>query len=228
MKRLLPFLLVFWLSLASAAPPADIQMDITMEKITGLIKEGKEADALPYFAQLEALNKPLPEAFYFYYIRSLEKAGRSKEALERTTAYFGRYAKKGQYYKEIVAAAGRLSIVVEKQDQATKEAYDKAMATYAQDLARYEKVVQECPRKFHDLVASTRRDFANAEQACNPPNPACSCEHERRWGVNSCNKQKALRTYDRLAEKLDELSASSAYEYCSGRYTAPRKPVAPA
>src|SRR5690606_7758423 len=158
MKRLLPFLLVFWLSVAPAAPPADIQMDITMEKITSLIKEGREADALPYFAQLEGMNKPLPEAFHFYFIRSLEKAGRSKEALARTHAYFERYGKKGQYYKDIVAAAGRLSIVVEKQDQASKEAYDKAMATYTRDLASYEKAVQECPQRFDDLLASTRRD----------------------------------------------------------------------
>lgn len=227
MKRLLPLLLVFWISVASAAPPADIQMDITMEKITGLIKEGRDADALPYFAQVEALNTPLPEAFYVYYIRSLEKAGRSKEALQRTTAYFDRYARKGQYYKEIVAAASRLSIVVENQDQATKEAHDKAMATYTESLARYEKSVQECPQMFQGLVTRTRREFANAERACNPPNAACSCEHERRWGTNNCNKRNALRTYDRLAERLDELSASSAYEYCSGRYTAPRKPVAP-
>lgn len=227
MKHLFALLLALWLSQATASTPPEIQIDITMEKITSLIKAGREGEALPYFAELEAMNRPLPEAFHYYYIRSLEKAGRAKEGLQRTHAYFGRYAKKGQYYKDVVAAAGRLSIVVEKEEQARKEAYDKAMAEYTSDLTRYQERVAACPKKFDNDLYTARRDLDRARDVCNPPNPSCSCEHERRWKINSCGKARALREYDRLTDLVDTMSSTTPSEYCSGRFKEPKKPVAP-
>ena len=64
------FFLCMNIATSALAEPFDkqVQVDILMAKITSLIQAQKEVDALPYFAQLEAMDTPKPESFHYYYL----------------------------------------------------------------------------------------------------------------------------------------------------------------
>ncbi len=89
-----------------------VQIDLLMSKITSLIEAKQEAKALPYFSQLEAIETPLPESFYYFYIDALDKSGDSKKALSRSEIYLNAYGKKGKYYSSVLTIYARLSIQV--------------------------------------------------------------------------------------------------------------------
>lgn len=134
MKLLIGILFCLCMSIetGAVAAPLDksVQVDVVMSKITTLLQANKEAEALPYFQQLEAMDTPLPESFYFYYIDALDKSGDANSALSRAEAYLSRYGKKGKYYGKVVAIMSRLSI------QADKEAKEKAALEDFKSLTR--------------------------------------------------------------------------------------------
>lgn len=92
----------------------EVQVDILMGKITSLLQANKEADALPYFAELETMGTQLPESFYFYYIEALQKSGSKEKTLSRAEDYLNRYGKAGKYYGKVIPIVSSLSIEVEK------------------------------------------------------------------------------------------------------------------
>ena len=72
----------------AASLPKDIEVDITMKKITSLIEAENYIEALPYFEQLEAMNISLPEGFYYFQIKSLDKTTDTKKTLTQAESYF--------------------------------------------------------------------------------------------------------------------------------------------
>lgn len=80
--------------------------DIVMSKITNAIKEERYKDALPHFAYLEKRNDDLPESFYFYQIKSLSKAGRQSEAMDKAKNYLKSYGAESKYYSEVIEILG--------------------------------------------------------------------------------------------------------------------------
>ena len=242
MKRLIPLLMALVIGQAMASQRApEIEIDITMERITSLLADGREREALPHFARLEAMQPKLPEAFDFYYVRSLERAGQHREALKRANAYFASYGRKGKYYKEVVPIAGRATAEVEKQDQQRLAAYEQAMVSYNQamgahnqamagyqrELAEYESTMRQCPSRHADAIRSARTDVARSEAACNPPNHTYSCDYHRRHGFSNGKGGQNLRTLERRERKLYQLESMAPSEYCAAEYQAPKKPVAP-
>lgn len=239
MKRLLPLLFAWcfglWVGAVPASGlPADVQADITLEKIVSLIKEGRDAEALPYFEQLDGMKRSLPETFQLYYIRALEKAGRTKDGLARASLYFERHGREGKHYKDVVAIASRLSMDQEKRDAAKQAAQAKAMdeyrhalASYQDAMKTYEDDVRRCPSRFWDKLRSAMNRVERATAACNPPNRACSCEYERERGLNNCGKREALKEFDSSTEDLAELESGGERGYCEDRYTKPTPPVKP-
>ncbi len=131
-------------------PPAalglekDIEVDILTTRITGLLKEGKNADALPLFEKLEGMNVKLPESFDFYYIDTLDKAGNAAKAVERSEAYLKKYGKKGKYYAQVIEIVGRRSVDAEKERKAAEV---KARADQA---AAEAKARSDQARQFRD------------------------------------------------------------------------------
>ena len=87
-----------------------VQADILTGKITTLIKAGKQADALPYFEQLEALDVPHPESFYFFYVDALDKAEKVKATVERGNQFLEKYGRNSKYYADVIAIVSRRSI----------------------------------------------------------------------------------------------------------------------
>lgn len=94
------------------AAPLDksVQVDIAMSKITTLLQANKEKEALPYFEELESLDTPLPESFYFYYIDALDKSWNGEAVLSRAEVYLRKYGKKGKYYGKVISIVSRWSI----------------------------------------------------------------------------------------------------------------------
>ena len=110
------------LSTAQAASlPKDIEVDIVMKKITSLIEAEKYTEALPYFEQLEAMNISLPEGFYYFQIKSLDKTTDTKKTLTQAESYFTDYGKDGKYYSAVVEIYSRVSMRNAKEEEVVNE-----------------------------------------------------------------------------------------------------------
>lgn len=79
-----------------------IALDVMMKKITSSMEAGAPEKALPEFARIEKLGRPLPESFYYYYAEACSKAGREAEAKERARHYLNTYGRGGKYYAKAV------------------------------------------------------------------------------------------------------------------------------
>lgn len=126
---------------ASHALEKDIEVDILVTRITGLMKEGKNVEALTLFEKLEGMNVKVPESFDFYYIDTLDKAGKASKALERSEIYLKKYGKKGKYYGQVIEIVGRRSAEVEKERKAA-DAKSKADQAAAEAKARADQAKQ--------------------------------------------------------------------------------------
>lgn len=73
-----------------------------MSKITTALKEGNYAEALPHFSQLEKLGTNLPDAFYYYYIDTLDKTGMWEKEYVYAESYLKERGKKNKFYNKIV------------------------------------------------------------------------------------------------------------------------------
>lgn len=82
--------------------------DLLMAKITAATKANEPDKALPHFARLEKLGVTLPESFYYYYIESLEGAGKRGEARARVNDYLKKYGRQGKYYAQVIEMMSRL------------------------------------------------------------------------------------------------------------------------
>ncbi len=143
----------------------DIEVDILTTRITGLLKDGKTAEALPLFEKLEGMNVKLPESFDFYYIDTLDKAGNAAKAVERSEAYLKKYGKKAKYYGQVIEIVSRLRDAVEKKRQA-------------------EEAAAENKRKAEEAAAERRR-AAEAEQT----------ERERWRAADSAGSEASYAAY---------------------------------
>lgn len=134
-KTLLLLFVLLTVGVHAQALDKEVQIDILTNKITTLVKAGNNAEALPYFEQLEGMQATLPEAFDVMYIDVLDKAGKAEKALERGEAYLKKYGKKGKYYSKVIEVVSRRSMDVEKaaKIKAEKEARE---ANEAERLAR--------------------------------------------------------------------------------------------
>ena len=101
----------------AASLPQDIEIDITTKKITSLLEAEKYTEALPYFEQLEAMKVPLPESFYYFKIKSLDKTTDTKKTLTQAQSYFTDYGKNGKYYNEVVEIYSRVSMRNAKEEK---------------------------------------------------------------------------------------------------------------
>ena len=100
----------------AASLPKDIEVDITMKKITSLIEAENYIEALPYFEELEAMNISLPEGFYYFQIKSLDKTTDTKKTLIQAESYFTDYGKDGKYYNAVVEIYSRVSMREAKEE----------------------------------------------------------------------------------------------------------------
>lgn len=128
----------------------EVQGDILMAKITAALKVDKFSDALPYFEEMELLNLRLPESYYFYYIDTLERAGKQEDALLRAEMYLERFGRKGKYYEQVIELIARRSADV-----------DKAKAAREAELQK----VREAQRRREEQEAEARRVREEREAA---------------------------------------------------------------
>ena len=105
----------------AASLPKDIEVDITMKKITSLIEAENYIEALPYFEELEAMNISLPEGFYYFQIKSLDKTTDTKKTLTQAESYFTDYGKDGKYYNAVVEIYSRVSMRNAKEEEVVNE-----------------------------------------------------------------------------------------------------------
>lgn len=138
--RILPYLFILLVANASPAYPLDqgMEADILIARITGLLKAEKNAEALPLFEQLESMNAKLPESFDYYYVETLDKAGRAEKALVRGETYLKKFGKKGKYYGQVIEIVARRRPEVEAKAKADAEQakLNKAMI-FRKDAARF-------------------------------------------------------------------------------------------
>jgi len=118
MKTLLLSVVLLCIAVQAQALDREVQIDILTSKITTLLKAGKNAEALQYFAELEGMQATLPESFDFFYIDTLDKSGKADKALERSEEYLKKYGKKGKYYGQVIEIVSRRSMEVEAQSKA--------------------------------------------------------------------------------------------------------------
>jgi len=112
-KTLLLSLVLLCIAVQAQALDREVQIDILTNKITTLLKAGKNAEALPYFAELEGMQAALPESFDYFYIDTLDKSGKAEKALERSEGYLKKYGKKGKYYGQVIEIMSRRSMEAE-------------------------------------------------------------------------------------------------------------------
>lgn len=179
----------------------DIQADILSRKIVTLIESGRIAQSVPIFEELEALGIPLPETVQFYYIQALDKAGKSKAALLRATAYLRTYGRQGKNYDGAVEAVSRLTDVVKQQElqvqrqmadeaeQARKRAEQEAAALKAsQEKVAFEQL-QERLRDDKYQAALKKYELDRIEYAqlvASAEKRAQECVPRIREDLNSC------------------------------------------
>jgi hypothetical protein len=135
---------------AQAASP--VEVEITMAKITSLLKQEKYADALPYFARLESSGVALPESFYFYQIQALYKSNDVDGTLAKGDAYFNNFDKSSKYHADIIAMYSEFDLIADKRKQAkavqalasaaAEEKYSAQMERYKLDYAEYLNTVK--------------------------------------------------------------------------------------
>lgn len=117
MNRLIFTLILFaclvTVTVTVQAQESSIKTDILMERITSLIDANKHAQALRYFAELEATGTSLPQSFYYFYIDALDKAGVIDETVQRGEAFLNQYGKKSKYYSQVVSIVSRRLIDLE-------------------------------------------------------------------------------------------------------------------
>lgn len=189
MKKWIAF--VFFALLGISTPYAEsldksIQADILMKKITNALEKNRPAEGLPFFEELEALDMPLPESFYFYYIDTLDKSGvNADKTFERAEKYLTSYGKKGKYYERVIDIMSRVSIIHEqnvrlklaqdaektRRDAEKNRAYDEALAKYNSELATYDSRVAKAAAEYREASASQARCGDN-----------CGEKHGGFWG----------------------------------------------
>ena len=164
--KLQVILLTLLLGTAVTAQALDqeVQVDLLMNKIALALKEERLVDALPAFAEVEsietALQKPLTEKFYYFYIDTLDKTGDKVKAYSRAEIYMNQYGKKGKHYAEVLAIMSRLQSFVEgeRKNEATLSALAQNMVSipgqnyemgkYEVTQAEWRAVMGNNPSKF--------------------------------------------------------------------------------
>ena len=155
------YVLAFTLILSTvqaASLPKDIEVDITMKKITSLLEAEKYTEALPYFEQLEAMNISLPEGFYYFQIKSLDKTIDTKKTLTQAESYFTDYGKDGKYYSAVVEIYSRVSMRNAKEEEVVNELRMKEEAIAKELRMKEEAIANELRmKKIEDELAQKKR-----------------------------------------------------------------------
>lgn len=217
MKLLMGILICLCMSIetGAVAAPLDksVQVDVVMSKITTLLQANKEAEALPYFQQLEAMDTPLPESFYFYYIDALDKSGDANNALSRAEAYLSRYGKKGKYYGKVVAIMSRLSIQADKEAKEKAAESDRRAKQYAEEKKRYDENMAAC--RDHEYWGHRASLTKARERAFDK----CYDKDRRNGGVfayyeSQCSEAVKIRAQEAIPDG----------EWCGSKYYKPTPP----
>lgn len=140
------FCLCMCIETSSLAAPLDkeIQVDVLISKITSLLQSNMVDEAIPYMRQLNDLGA-FPQRLFFQYIEVLDKTGNKEDALDKAEGYLKFYGKDGEYYENVLAIMGRLSI------EADKAAKDRVAAAEAAL-----KDFEDCARNAVDLQGEKR------------------------------------------------------------------------
>ena len=155
------YVLAFTLILSTvqaASLPQDIEIDITTKKITSLLEAEKYLEALPYFEQLEAMKVPLPESFYYFKIKSLDKTTDTKKTLIQAQSYFTNYGKDGKYYNAVVEIYSRVSMRNAKEEAIASELRVKEEEVVNALRMKEEAIANELRmKKIEDELAQKKR-----------------------------------------------------------------------
>jgi hypothetical protein len=215
--------LVLHASTAGSAPlDKSVRVEVTMQKITTLIKAEKYSDSLPYFAELESSGEALPESFHYHYISALDKAGDSDQAHRRAMFYLEQYGRKGRYYKPVVEVVSRLDL--KKDGETKKQAEAKAQhdriftlanEKYQTDVARYRTEIAQCRSDDAEAKSSAKDDVARLQR---------DCEWYDKYGCDQARDEAGRKLYKRMLRAMDTVS-SWPYDSCSKEHVEPAKPV---
>jgi hypothetical protein len=89
----------------------EVALDIEMKKITDLLKVSKYEEAIPRFHRvfkaLKADGVDEDELLVYYYVFTLDKAGRKGDASRAANIYLKTYGKQSAHYKEVIEIASK-------------------------------------------------------------------------------------------------------------------------
>lgn len=159
MRRLKQLLFVFALGVTCTAHAVDqdLQAEVLLAKIVTLVTAGSMADALPYFAQYEAMGKTLSEDFLVLYLDTLERAGDRKMALNRANAYLDKYGKKGKSSSQVIETKVRLELQADKDakeamERRAREEKERAISNAAAETKRATDIIKSKVSDAHKLL----------------------------------------------------------------------------
>jgi len=158
-------------SLADDANPG-LKTDVTMAKITALLKASRYEDALPYFEQLERSQVVLPEFFYYYQIDTLYRTKNVSQTLLKSQAYLEKFGKKGRHYSEVISISAEFEIIADK----NRKDLDAELVKKSQAEAAYLVAM----RKYNDAYKSYTIRLEKREKTLK----ACRAEQEE--SLNHC------------------------------------------
>lgn len=205
-KYLMALLTVSFSATAFALSPR-VQADLLMSRITAAVKADNYIGALPDFAELESLapslSKPLPEAYYYYYVEALDKAGKSAEALHRSEIYIDRFGEKGRYYYKVIPIMSRAQLTVREEIARVEILKEDRMNKYKKDMFNYLREKKEYDKEYEDLYFSVR-------------------------GSNQCDLDEAANIWRCTASnKISSQECADKYTNCERRRSSLVKPVKP-
>ncbi len=226
MNKILQMLVLLFLlhSFTVVGAPIDksIRIEVTMQKITTLLKAKKYNESLPYFAELESSGETLPDSFHYYYIDALDKAGESEQAQRRAAAYLDKYGRKGRYFKPVVEIVSRLDLKKDaemKKQAEAKEQRDRAFSLanekYQTDFAKYRTDVEQCRIDDAEAKESAKQDVARLQR---------DCEWYDKYGCNQAREEAGRKLYKRMLRAMDTVE-NWPYDRCSKDFSEPAKPV---
>lgn len=160
------FALVMAVSSSAYAVSQDIKADLLMTKIKSAIEANRPVDALPQFAELEAmeptLDKPLTEGFHYYYVYALAESGNNLKAQQRANMYLEKFGKQGKHYQEVLGILSRVDDLANQERQEAKAAAERRaqQERETKEMSAIKVSSQISSKKFFQKAACDRFEMA--------------------------------------------------------------------
>jgi tetratricopeptide (TPR) repeat protein len=216
MKKVFAAIYISLLSFSALALPPEIEADRLLVQAKTALDASDYDKAIQSLAKAELLNVKMPETFYFHYGKAYSGAKKWDKAKAAYEKYLNQTGTRGKYYREALEGFN----LADNESEKAEQSYANALKRYNEELARYQRNMDDCPDEYEQRLASAERDEYRLNKKCEEessrriPGLVMSCRTDMPSGPPAV---AALR-------RREELSAQGADGWCKNRYTAPRKP----